>query len=57
MSAYQGLTIAIACAVIGIIFGGLWAKQVISQPDGNDRMREIAAALSTGATAYLGRQY
>jgi K(+)-stimulated pyrophosphate-energized sodium pump len=57
MSAYQGLTLAIACAVIGIIFGGLWAKQVISQPDGNDRMREIAAAISTGATAYLWRQY
>ncbi len=57
MSAYQGLTLAIACAVIGIIFGGLWAKQVISQPDGNDRMREIAAAIRTGATAYLWRQY
>jgi len=57
MSAYQGLTIAIACAVIGIIFGGVWAKQVISQPDGNDRMREIAAAIATGATAYLWRQY
>ena len=57
MSAYQGLTLALACAVIGIIFGGLWAKQVISQPDGNDRMREIAAAIRTGATAYLWRQY
>ncbi len=57
MSAYQGLTLAIACAVIGIIFGGLWAKQVISQPDGNDRMREIAAAIHQGAVAYLWRQY
>jgi len=57
MSAYQGLTLAIACAVIGIIFGGLWAMQVVKQPDGNDRMREIAAAISTGATAYLWRQY
>ena len=57
MSAYQGLTLAIACAVIGIIFGGLWTKQVISQPDGNDRMREIAAAIHQGAVAYLWRQY
>jgi K(+)-stimulated pyrophosphate-energized sodium pump len=57
MSAYQGLTIAIACAVIGIIFGGLWAMQIAKQPDGNDRMREIAHAISTGATAYLWRQY
>src|SRR5262245_32733740 len=57
MSAYNGLSLAIACAVIGIVFGGLWAAQVVKQPDGNDRMREIAAAISTGATAYLWRQY
>ena len=57
MTAYSGLTLAIACAVIGIIFGGLWAKQVIAQPDGNDRMREIAAAIHQGAVAYLWRQY
>ena len=57
MSEYEGLTLAIVCAVIGIVFGGLWTKQVISQPDGNDRMREIAAAIHTGAVAYLWRQY
>jgi K(+)-stimulated pyrophosphate-energized sodium pump len=57
MTAYSGLTLAIVCAIIGIIFGGLWAKQVISQPDGNDRMREIAAAIHQGAVAYLWRQY
>ena len=57
MSAYQGLTLAIACGVIGIVFGAMWALQVIRQPDGNDRMREIAAAIRTGAIAYLWRQY
>ena len=57
MSAYQGLTLAIICSIVGIVFGGLWAKQVTSQPDGNDRMREIAAAIEQGARAYLKRQY
>jgi K(+)-stimulated pyrophosphate-energized sodium pump len=57
MSAYQGLALAIACGVIGIVFGGIWALQVTRRPDGNDRMREIAAAIRTGAIAYLWRQY
>jgi K(+)-stimulated pyrophosphate-energized sodium pump len=57
MNAYNGLTLAIACAIVGIVFGGLWAKQVTSQPDGNERMREIALAIHQGATAYLWRQY
>jgi K(+)-stimulated pyrophosphate-energized sodium pump len=57
MNAYNGLSLAIACAAIGIAFGGVWAVQVINKPDGNDRMREIAEAISTGATAYLWRQY
>jgi K(+)-stimulated pyrophosphate-energized sodium pump len=57
MSASSGLTLALACAAIGIFFGVVWALWINKQPTGNDRMREIAAAIQQGATAYLNRQY
>jgi len=57
MYASSGLIIALACAAIGIIFGIVWALWILKQPSGNDRMREIAAAIQQGASAYLNRQY
>ena len=56
MASY-GLWFALACAVIGIAAGGLWIKAILAQPTGNERMREIAAAIQQGAVAYLWRQY
>jgi K(+)-stimulated pyrophosphate-energized sodium pump len=52
-----GIIFALVCAVIGIVYGAASIKWILSQPDGNDRMREIAAAVKEGATAYLKRQY
>ncbi len=57
MSAQSGLIIALACAAIAILFGIVWAASIMKQPAGNERMREIAAAIQQGASAYLNRQY
>ena len=51
----QAVLIALACGVIALIYGGFTAAWILRQPDGNDRMREIAAAIQTGAKAYLNR--
>jgi len=53
----NAILIALACGAIALVYGGLTAGWILRQPDGNDRMREIAAAIQTGAKAYLNRQY
>ncbi|HEX9435374.1 MAG TPA: sodium/proton-translocating pyrophosphatase, partial [Burkholderiales bacterium] len=52
-----GLVFALACAVLAIVYGIWQAGRILRLPDGNERMREIAAAVREGAVAYLWRQY
>ncbi len=53
----QAILLALVCGVAALIYGGFTAMWILRQPDGNERMREIAAAVQTGAKAYLNRQY
>ncbi len=52
-----GLIFALACAIGAIVYGLLSTQWILAQPTGNERMREISAAVQEGAQAYLKRQY
>src|SRR6185312_15679691 len=53
----SGLVFALVCALLAIVYGLWQITRILRLPDGNPRMREIAAAVREGAIAYLWRQY
>ncbi|AAZ97453.1 inorganic H+ pyrophosphatase [Thiobacillus denitrificans ATCC 25259] len=53
----EGLLFALVAAGLALLYGIISIKWILALPSGNDRMREIAAAVQEGASAYLNRQY
>ena len=52
-----GLIFALVCALLAIVYGVWQSGSILRLPEGNERMREISAAVREGAVAYLWRQY
>jgi K(+)-stimulated pyrophosphate-energized sodium pump len=48
---------ALVCAAAAVAYGLISAQWILGLPQGNDRMKQIAAAIQEGAGAYMKRQY
>src|SRR5262245_7253983 len=53
----HAVALALVCGAIAVVYGLWLTLWLLRQPDGNERMREIAGAVQEGASAYLRRQY
>lgn len=48
---------SLLCAAAAVAYGLVTARWILGLPQGNDRMKQIAAAIQEGAGAYMKRQY
>jgi K(+)-stimulated pyrophosphate-energized sodium pump len=52
----SGVPLSMLCAVIGLVFAFFLILAIMRHSAGNEKMREISAAVQEGAKAYLNRQ-
>ncbi|MCP3966363.1 MAG: sodium-translocating pyrophosphatase [Lentisphaerae bacterium] len=48
---------AFICSLIGILYGAITCRWVLTRRSGNEKMNQIAIAIQQGASAFLTRQY
>ena len=53
----HAVAFALICAAVAMLYGLYLTYWLLSQPAGNERMREISGAVQEGAAAYLRKQY
>jgi K(+)-stimulated pyrophosphate-energized sodium pump len=53
----SSLTLALVASLLAIVAAGVLYRRVLAAPTSTPRANEIAAAIQTGAQAFLGRQY
>ncbi|MGA7270105.1 MAG: sodium-translocating pyrophosphatase [Acidimicrobiia bacterium] len=51
------LYVALASGLAALVLAVFYARSVLAQPQGNERMMEITAAIREGAMAFLRREY
>ncbi|HYA71310.1 MAG TPA: sodium-translocating pyrophosphatase [Thermoplasmata archaeon] len=57
LSTGQFELLILLAALVGIAYAGLQTMLVLREDEGNERMREISAAIREGALAFLRREY
>ncbi|MBM2825375.1 MAG: hppA [Dehalococcoidales bacterium] len=51
------LIFVVLIAIIGLLYAAFLTRQILREPEGNEKMKHIANAIRTGGNAYLMRQF